>query len=61
MASVGKLPEFGGTRDALKSFSERLECWMTLNNTETNQEKLILISCLNGEAYDVLRNLTSPN
>ena len=60
-AAIGKPPEFSGGRDNLKSFKERLECWMTLNNTADKQKKLVLISCLSGEAYDVLRNLTSPD
>ena len=58
--NMGKPPEFNGAKDNMNSFMERLECWLMLNQV-TEQKHLILISCLDGETYEVLRNLTSPN
>ena len=61
MALLGKLHEFNPDSEELSVYLQRVEIYFVVNDVEEAKKVPVLLNCIGGTTYGLLRSLLAPD
>ena len=60
-ATLGRIEHFQPEQESISSYLERMELFFTANDAADAKKAEVLLSCIGGTSYEVLKNILAPD